>query len=430
MHIAFVDSNPVGLNALLAAKRRGHEVTFVSSKQFVEFLGDLSTIEARGLADRIVRIDASRDEDELFAALSELNREHPLDAVVTVLEYCASSVARCAQRLGLAGTDPAALSLAQNKAACRDRISASGLRSVGHFVVDTLELALVRAAHIGYPVIAKPLSGGGSILAEKIDDEDRLRAYFASLGKQLALPAGLLDAISPQTLLEDYIDGPLLSVEVAAAAGEVVPLIVSARKRCIDEPAIELGTTIPAPVSSEVADALRAYAVEVVRSVGLDFGIFHIEIILSEHGPVLVEANPRIMGGNMPTVFKLATDIDAYDLLVDMYLTRAMPLACRDIVPIQAATTRMIGAAESTQVEKAIAPHWNAPFKERLAGWRFDVSRGTRVAKMDSSTCPFHFQVVGASAHESSLLAEWIIGQTARATGIKLRSSSEDYLFR
>lgn len=430
MHIAFVDSNPVGLNALLAAKRLGHEVTFVSSKQFVELLGNLSAVETRGLADRIVRIDASRDEDELFAALSELNRQYPLDAVVTVLEYCASSVARCAQRLGLAGTNPAALSLAQNKAACRDRISASGLRSVGHFVVDTLELALVRAAQIGYPVIAKPLSGGGSILAEKIDDEDGLCAYFASLGKKLALPPGLLDAISRQTLLEDYIDGPLLSVEVAAAAGEVVPLIVSARKRCIDEPAIELGTTMPAPVPPEVADALRSYAVDVVRSVGLDFGIFHIEIILSEHGPVLVEANPRVMGGNMPTVFKLATGIDAYDLLVDMYLTRAMPVACRDIVPTQAATTRMIGAAESAQVEKTIAPNWNAPFKERLAGWRFDVSRGMRVAKMDSSTCPFHFQVVGASPHESSLLAEWIISQTARATGIKLRSSSEDYLFR
>jgi biotin carboxylase len=167
----------------------------------------------------------------------------------------------------------------------------------------------------------------------------------------------------------------------------------------------------------------------VARSVGLDFGIFHIEIILGKHGPVLVEANPRIMGGNMPTVFKLATGIDAYDLLVDMYLTRGLPQACRGIVPIQAATTRMIGAAESAEVEKTIASNWNAPFKERLAGWRFDVSRGTRMAKMDSSTCPFHFQVVGASAHERSLLAEWIIGQTARGTGIKLRSSSEDYLF-
>ncbi|NIF86920.1 ATP-grasp domain-containing protein [Burkholderia sp. Cy-637] len=429
MHITFVDSNPVGLKALAAARAAGHRITFVASRQFAGLLDPDSMARCRELADRIVEIDTSRNDAELHDALVAIHRDQPLDAVVTALEYCAASVARCARRLGLAGTDPEAVALAQDKAAARARIEAAGMRPVRYRVADSFEQATVHARDLGYPMIAKPLSGGASIRAERIDDAASLSRYFASLDVMPDVPPGLADAISPQTLLEEYVEGPLFSVEVAAAGGEVLPLMISARKRCADEPSIELGTTMPAPVRPQTARQLTDFALQVARHLGLDFGIFHIELILGPSGPVLVEANPRIMGGNMPTVFALATGVDAYELLNEMYLTRRMPIRCRDVSAIRAATTRMIGAAEAATIEAEVDLAWQRPLARHVAAWRFDPAVGTHVRRMDSSYCPYHFQIVAESAEESSLLAEWIIGRTAHAANLKLRSSSEDYLF-
>jgi biotin carboxylase len=38
--------------------------------------------------------------------------------------------------------------------------------------------------------------------------------------------------------------------------------------------------------------------------------------MLTDRGPVLIEANPRIMGGAMPTIYRLATGAEIYGSLV------------------------------------------------------------------------------------------------------------------
>jgi biotin carboxylase len=204
--------------------------------------------------------------------------------------------------------------------------------------------------------------------------------------------------------------------------------MLSARKRCIADPSIELGTTMPAPVSKDTADALTEYALAVARSVGLDLGVFHIEMIHGHDGPVLVEVNPRIMGGNMPTAFKLCTGVDAYELLIDIHLHGRLPEACRKVAPVRAATTRMIGPSAAAKVSATLAPDWDAAFKPHLSAWKFDIAPGAQVRPMESSFYPSYFQVSRPSPAESSLFAEWVISLTEHATGIDLRRSSEDYL--
>jgi biotin carboxylase len=428
MHIAFVDTNTVGLQAMDAARRAGHHATYVCSRRFAALVGGLETVRAGGHADAVVEIESALDEEELHAALAALQRDRALDAVLTVLDFCALPVARCARRLGLPGTDPGAVALAQDKPACRERIEARGLRSVAHAVVTDIGVARAFAAGIGYPVIAKPRRGAASLLAARIESPEQLDAYFESLRRELSVPPGVADALSPETLIEHYVEGPLFSVEVAAAAGELVALIVSARKRCMLDPSVELGTTMPAPLAPEIAQVLRSYALDCVRALDLDLGIFHVEVILGPEGPVLVEVNPRIMGGNMPRVFRLATDVDPYELLLHIHTRAELPPACRTIVPLRAASTRMIGPASAGRIRRDLPAGWTAPFMRHVAHWKFDAQPGMAVRAMESSFWSSHFQVTHANPAEASLLAEWIISATARATGIDLRCSSEDYL--
>jgi biotin carboxylase len=429
MRVAFVDSNAVGLNALRAARQAGHEVVFIGSRRFAGLIGGFAQLRSGGHADEVVEIESSLDELALGTVLFSLHGQRQLDAVLTVLDFCALPVARCAKRLGLPATSPQAVALAQDKAACRQHIEAHGLRSVPHAVVRHRAAAAAFAAEIGYPMIAKPKRGAASLLTARIDTPERLDAYFAGLGRTLDVPQGVVDSLSDETLIERYVEGPLFSVEIAAAGGELVPLIVSARKRCIADPSIELGTTMPAPVQPSTARALTDYAIDVVKCLELDLGIFHVEVIQGPDGPVLVEVNPRIMGGNMPRVFQLATGVDPYALLVQLHTTGRMPPACREVSAVRAATTRMIGTTAAGQVCAALASDWTAPFAPHLANWQFDVAPGMPVPAMESSYCAGHFQLTRTTPAEASLLAEWVISVAAQATSLDLRRSSEDYLF-
>ena len=286
MHVVFVDTNSVGKNALVAAKRAGHEVSFVCSRAYSDLIGDPASISGEAFTTRIIEFESSNDEDDLFETLSKLHHDHPIDALITVLDFCTLPVAHCAERLGLAGTKPAAVRLAQDKGRCRDTLESLGCSPVPHRCVEELDTARLAAETLGYPIMAKPNRGGASILASKIRNELELETYFDSLSRTPDVAKGIQDVISRDIILEKYIEGPLFSLEVAAAVGECVPLILSARKRCLNDPSIELGTTMPAPVKPETATALTDCAMKAAQCLELDFGIFHIEMILGPDGPV------------------------------------------------------------------------------------------------------------------------------------------------
>jgi biotin carboxylase len=430
MHIAFVDSNTVGLAALRTARRHGHHVSFVTSRRFAGLMGGRQVLDNAEVAptNAILEIETALDEEELFNAVSSLHRERPLDAIITVVDFCTHPVARCAQRMGLPGTDPVAVALAQDKAACRARIAAHGIRSIPYALVGSAKEAKQWAARQGYPVIAKPKRGAASLLTAKITQAAELDAYFSSLDRALSVPQGVIDTLSNETLLEAYVDGPLFSVEMAAAQGEYLPMALSWRKRCMADPSVELGTVMPAPVSASAAKAMKDYAVAVARSLELDLGIFHIELIYGANGPVLVEVNPRIMGGNIPTVFTLATDVDPFEMLIGLHATGRLPDICRKVAPLRAAATRSLGPSVAARVRPDLRSDWDRNFRPEVALWTMGIEAGLELPAMDSTFYARHFQLVRASAIEASLMAEWIISVTAEATGLQLRQSMEDYL--
>jgi biotin carboxylase len=87
---------------------------------------------------------------------------------------------------------------------------------------------------------------------------------------------------------------------------------ISGRTRSRDDEVIETGVHIPAELPADQARACASYAASVCRAIGLDRGIFHVEMIVTSRGPVLVEANPRIMGGILPTVYLHAAGESIY----------------------------------------------------------------------------------------------------------------------
>jgi biotin carboxylase len=83
------------------------------------------------------------------------------------------------------------------------------------------------------------------------------------------------------------------------------------RKHVSREPFfVELGHDFPAGLSFEVAERMIEVAQEGLRALGLGWGPAHVELRLTQSGPTIIEINPRLAGGFIPEIVRLAFGVD------------------------------------------------------------------------------------------------------------------------
>jgi biotin carboxylase len=73
---------------------------------------------------------------------------------------------------------------------------------------------------------------------------------------------------------------------------------------------VETGHDFPADLSSQMRDSIVAAAKKALQSLGLTWGPAHVELRLTTAGPAIVEINPRLAGGYIPEIVRLATGVD------------------------------------------------------------------------------------------------------------------------
>ncbi|WP_345278246.1 hypothetical protein [Streptomyces gulbargensis] len=93
----------------------------------------------------------------------------------------------------------------------------------------------------------------------------------------------------------------------------------------MENPVLELGCTVPSDLPAAGEAALGRYAVEVRRAHGLDLGIFHVEVLHTPSGFRLLEVKPRLTGGSPPDTTTSVAGVDAFALLVDLFLGGPLP---------------------------------------------------------------------------------------------------------
>lgn len=326
MHIAFVDANAAAIEAVRAAKQAGHHVTFVESWDPIYPATPENEATLR-LADHLVPQVHTMEPGALAAALEKCHEQCPIDVVTTQHEMVAPAVAAAGRRLGLRGTSPGALLTARRKDQVRLALRRAGL-ACPRFALATSEAQVLAAAgRIGYPVVVKPVSGTDSLLARVAggpgEARDAWRGFVAGLD---LLPPSWRPQFSRGLLVEELLTGRLVSVEIGCRDGEFYPFCVSGRLRWSADEVVELGAYIPAGLPAPQRRECLDYAMAVCRAIGLDLGVFHLEIMLTGSGPVLVEANARVMGGAMPAIYRLATGQDIFTALVRIFAGDPVPL--------------------------------------------------------------------------------------------------------
>lgn len=344
-HIVFVDSNFAGIDGMNRAKRLGHRFSALMSEGMNHYHMNDATRAVLATAERVLWLDRTTDPAQLAAALRQIRAEQPIDAVISHLEYCVEALAQACGELGLRYTSAEGARLARNKHLCRARLDSVGVPSARFAFARTIDEAVAGFRAVGAPAIVKPAGGCDSLYAAVVHDEDAARrAAAAVLEGVAALPAAMHEQLSRGILVEEKLVGELISVELGMIDGKSLCYAITGRYRCRDDEVVELGGFVPARLDPATARACEDYAVQVCRAIGLDFGIFHLEMIVTAAGPRLVEANPRMMGGAFGLLYDRVTGQSIQDHLIALHL--GAPL------PVPALADRRVIAAVKIMVER------------------------------------------------------------------------------
>ncbi|MES4825611.1 ATP-grasp domain-containing protein [Streptomyces anthocyanicus] len=272
------------------------------------------------------------------AALSDAGRllaeRYYLAGVVTWSEWHLVQVARLARHLHLPTSTPEVMQVCRNKATARALFARHGVPSAASVSVRTRQEAEAAAERIGYPVVLKPSAHAGAIGVLRADTPQQLTAAY-----QAAERTAERDAENTSVLVEEYLDGPEISVECVTYRGATTVVAVN-RKTLSPPPHFEqLAHSVDAAdlLLKTVAPAARA----AITALGITDGVSHVEMRLVDGRPRLIEVNARLAGDMIGHLVRLATGIDlaraAADIACghtpDLTPTRSSAAAIRLLYP-------------------------------------------------------------------------------------------------
>jgi biotin carboxylase len=337
------------------------------------------------------------DQDGLVKAAAAVAADHRVAGVFSYDETLVVATAHIAEALAVPGLTVEGVENCRNKHRTRRVLSAAGLVQPRCSYVTDAAAALRAADAYGYPVVLKPRGMGASIGVVRADDAAAVAAAFgvaerASHGGSPSYEGGVL--------VEEYLDGPEISVDGAVVDGGYEPMFV-ARKRVGLEPYFEeIGHVVDAGDPLLRDGELGRVLTAAHRALGVGYGITHTEVKLTSRGYAIVEVNARLGGDLIPYLGKLASGIDPAHVAVDVAAgerpdltpTRQRCVGIRFCYPPQDGRVRSVELPDPSTVdglleaEAMVVPGtvMNLPPKAYIARYAYLIATGDDRAGCDA----------------------------------------------
>ena len=200
------------------------------------------------------------------------------------------------KELGFPHIPKKSVQLAQNKSKFRKCLNDFGVSSVAFIQTSHLESIKQFAVSTGYPIVLKPVDGAGSRDVFIISSEKELEKVV----RERELPLSSF-------IVEEFLDGPEVSVEFITFNGIHYPLVIT-DKMATPKHCVEIGHTIPSIYSADQMLQQEIYDLvkQMLDLIGHSLGPSHTEIKLTSKGPKIVEVNIRPGGDFIPYMIEKA----------------------------------------------------------------------------------------------------------------------------
>jgi biotin carboxylase len=259
-------------------------------------------------ADRLAAID-THDTPGIVA----FAREARVDAIITLCtDVPVRAVAAASTALGLCSVSIEAADLATHKGRMREAFAAAGAPIPRFRRVRSLAEATAAAVELGLPAIVKPPATSGSRGVFKVDRMELLPAAF---GRAFEI------ARQDETLIEEFIDGPEVSIETLSFR-EIHRVITITDKRTTGDPHwVETGHVEPSRLSLADQESLQSAALLGLRALGIDNAASHVELKMGKDGPKIIEIGARLGGDFITTeLVPRSTGVDMVEAVIRIAL--------------------------------------------------------------------------------------------------------------
>ncbi len=255
--------------------------------------------------------------DGVDALAADLAGFHPC-CVMTGLETGIALMDQLAARFGLPGNDPSSSAVRRDKYLMQETIRALGLNAVAQCKVERSDEALAWLdARDHYPVIVKPAASAGS---DNINLCANREEALAAVRKVLEAN-NLFGAPNTHALVQEFLDGQEWVVDTVSCGGECLVTNVTKYQKLPNAQGktVYRHSAFLTPDMDAHGELIR-YTKSVIEALGIRLGAAHVELIDTPRGPVLVEVNARMHGGDAVSVLRDYAPFTQLELSVDSHI--------------------------------------------------------------------------------------------------------------
>ena len=242
-------------------------------------------------------------------------KRYGIDGIMTLAsDMPIRSVAIVAKEMGLVGISEQTALKATNKAFMRQCLKEHGVPVPEFFCVNTREEFSKAIEHfklININCIVKPADNSGSRGVDMLSDLSDVEA----LGKAFAYSKSY--SRSGGILVEEYMEGPEVSVETLSIDGECHIIQITDKITTNAPYFVEMGHSEPSALPDEIKQKVIQITKSAVKAIGIENGPSHTELKITAEGPKIVELGARLGGDNITThLVPLSTGVNMVECCI------------------------------------------------------------------------------------------------------------------
>lgn len=152
-------------------------------------------------------------------------------------------------------------------------------------------------------LVIKPVDRSASAGVSKVKNPVEIKQAFKN---------ALNESIIGTIIVEEYIEGPEISVETIFFNGEHRVISITDKITTTSNTFVEIGHSTPSRYSRELLESVKELAIKACSALNINYGACHTEIKLSKKGPLIIEVNPRLAGDCIIDLIDLSLGINLY----------------------------------------------------------------------------------------------------------------------
>ncbi|MCU0825665.1 MAG: ATP-grasp domain-containing protein, partial [Leptospira sp.] len=245
---------------------------------------------------------STKDVEGMVREAKRFVMSEPIHGVITAGTDASMTVAAVAGALSLPGIRFVDAEAASNKVKMRQRLKEFGMPIPNFAPVWSLNDAKEALSFLKFPLVMKPADNMGARGVIKVERADDLNHAFRHAKR--FCPTGEL-------ILEEYMEGPELSVDALAFNGQIRMTGIADRIIEREPYFIEIGHNMPSRMPKSVLAEVEQVMAGGMRALGIHLGAGKGDIKVTKDGVKIGEIAARLSGGFMSAfTYPLSTGVN------------------------------------------------------------------------------------------------------------------------